>query len=272
MPSAPSRLGVSPGAAYVRTEVEPSETPRKDRPKKGKTTAASTTEPLNLKRVWETLGLAVAFVAVLGLVAYYLWPAGAKTLHAQAAAMMASENPADWSRAERDPIAELDQRFPDLYRDEKAAWRDKILLEKARRRAAVLEKPNLGRLSEPSTEPERLFVDVFNQSAGALKDGRDEDAIHQWKAMADVTRRPEERGWKLLAEQRASALQADLIRRRESVVAQLEKAKGLEAGGKKAEAEEIRKDVIRRYGKAPDLRKLIEKYIPAGPDPAKAAP
>ena len=207
--------------------------------------------------------------ATAALIAYLMWPPSAATLFAKAQPLMASDDPAGWSEVNRHILPELDRRFPTLYVAEKQAWRDRIGLRDAERRAAVLEKPNLGALSEPKGFAQITFVDVFNQAAGAMKAGDDADAAAKWRDMAEIlagSKDPADRPWSLLAQGRAKKVTDAMAKRRESVNALLDRADLLVQQAKPDDAERLRRDVARRYGRVRDLKELILKRTGIDPD------
>lgn len=284
---APARLGAP--IPSPPTQAEPAvvgassvivgdpETPsRSGKARKPKTATVATDPSTRIER-YKTLGLAATLVALVGLLVFMLWPPGAEKLHAQAQALMASKEFTDWTRAERDFLSELDRRFPDRYVEEKQAWRDKIALEKARRRTVNLEKPNLGRLSQPKPGAEELFVSVFNDAEAAIKAGDDEEAIRKWRTMADVLKPddPEQRGWLMLAQERAEKVKAAMADREALVVKSLDKADRMVQDGQLDEARKLRQDILRRYGPVLHLQDLLRRRLgvdPAAPPAPKAAP
>ena len=219
--------------------------------------------------LFKTLGLLGLLVGTACLIAYLVWPPGAKTLYARADALMASKNYQDWKQADRDILSELDRRFPDLYAEQKRSWRDRIALDDARRRAFHLEKPNLGKLSEPKPGPETLYVTVFNEATGAVKDGRDEEAAQKWRDMADVLLKSEDpidRSWGHLAEERQAEAIDALEKRRKTVESMLDRADALVLAGRLDDSIRMREDVVRRFGTVKALHELIRKRT--GIDPS----
>lgn len=273
--AAPTDDHVVPDAVGTAGEAGPAAPARAPRKARSKRTSGSTFNllPADLRARQErltTLGLLGLLAATLGLIAFLLWPPGAKTLYRKAEALMASKQSSDWLRAENDYIEELDRRFPNLYVAEKQAWRDRMGLEKATRRAAVLEKPNLGRLSEPKPGAETNYVTVYNEAAGALKAGEDAQAARVWRDMADLLLKSdqrEDRPWGLLALEREKSALDGIAKRRASVDAMLSSADRLVQDGKIADATRLREDVVRRFGHIRDLRDYI--YRRTGIDPAK---
>jgi len=221
-----------------------------------------------------TLGLAAGLVVLVGLAAYLLWPPSQKTLYQNAAAGMAGPNRVDWIRARDEHIAELDRRFPDHpYQAETRAWRDKIDLEMTRRRASILEKPNLGGLSEPKGEAEAMFVGVANACAGDVKEGRDDQALGRWREMAGALKdRAEDRSWMLLAEERAAELVAAMTDRAQAVAGFLERADAHDRDGRPDRAIADRRDILQRYGKYTHLAPLLDRARAGVPASEGAGP
>ncbi|MDB5351332.1 MAG: protein kinase family protein [Planctomycetota bacterium] len=229
--------------------------------------ATTLSDPTIRTERYKTIGLAAMLVALVGLLTYLLWPPGANRLYTQAEALMVSSQYTDWTKADREFLSELDRRFPKRYVEQKRVWRDKIGLEKARRRAAMLEKPNLGRLSEPKTEPESTFVSVFNESVDAIKSGDDDEAIRKWLAMADLLKPDDadQRPWRLLALERADQVKAAMAKRLITVTQMLDRAERLVQDGKLADATKIREDVLRRYRSVRHLQNLIRSRLHVDP-------
>lgn len=220
------------------------------------------TDPAERFELFKTIGLVVLLLITAALIAYVVWPPSAKTLYSKAETLMASKNASDWRQADREFLSELDRRFPNLYLEQKQSWRDQIALEEAKRRAAILEKPNLGRLSEPKSGAETTYVTVFNEASGAIKDGRDEEAVQKWRDMADVllnSSDPLDRPWGRLAEVRAQETLDGMEKRRKTVETMLDRADVLQLEAKYEEAIRLREDVVRRFGSIRSLKELIQR-------------
>ena len=236
---------------------------RDGRSRLGSALSELASDPERLK----TFGLAGALVAGLALTAYLLWPPGAAALYRQAEAMMASPQAGEWRRADREVLSELDRRFPDLYVEQKQAWRDRIELEKTRGRAGVLE--NLTALSKPKPGVEEIYVDVYREATRQGLAGRDEDATRAWEGLARALKSddPEQKPWRVLAEEKAQGLRAAMAARRKDAIALLDKADDLARQGKDAEAAEVRKDAATRFGTYVDLRDLLRDRGVGAPGP-----
>jgi serine/threonine protein kinase len=257
-------------AASGGTPAEAATSPT--RPSKSRTTTRLQllpSDPRARSERLKTVGLVSLLLVTIGLIAYVLWPPSAKTLYGKAERLMASESAADWREADREILAELDRRFPKLYVEQKKEWRDHIGLEAARRRAGHLEKPNLGKLSEPKPGAETTFVTVYNEAVGAVKEGRDEEAAQKWRDMAEIllkSRDTEDRSWGRLAQERVQETLDGIEARRKSVEAMLDRADRLVQDGKPDDATRIREDTIRRFGSVRSLRELIHRRT--GIDPS----
>ena len=229
------------------------------------TFSGSTVDPERIK----TIALATALIAGLGLTGYLLWPPSAQVLHRQAEVLMATANPSDWKKADREFLVELDRRFPEQFAAEKRVWRDKIGLEEARRRAVVLESPNAEAfgISRPQPGPETTFVTHANLARAASKAGGDAQAIDTWKEMASILSLddPKERSWHLLALDRIAQLEADAANRRTIVTKMLNEADALESRKQPEDSQKLREAIVEQYGKHPDVQKMIREHAKAEP-------
>jgi len=219
-----------------------------------------------------TAGLVLALAAILGLAAYLIWPPGAEYLHRKAGALMASENPEDWRRAKAEYLDDLARRFPDhAHRDEVAGWLDRIALHLARDRSFAMTR-GLGRVRAGAEEQ---FDDTRRRAEEASKVGRDVVAADYWRRLADaLAARPADRGWALLARERADDLAKAIDHRRAEVAGLLDQAERADRAGRPELAAKIRREVVATYAIYPELAELIERAqappgreapVPAGP-------
>jgi serine/threonine-protein kinase len=264
----PTRLGAAPPGPTVEAPTTKTRKASKSgrRARVGASAESSGTRP---RIAAETIGLVVAFAGLSAFGAYMLWPPSAAYLHRKAAEGMASPNRVDWLNTLDDYIKPLDERFPDHpYKAETQAWRDHIDLDFVRRRASILEKPNLAGLSEPKGEAQILFVKVMTEVAEDLKAGQDPLAVAKWREMADVLRKsPEDRGWSLLATEKADELETTMAERRKAATAFLDQADLRERTGQFPLAIQLRRGVVDRYGKYVYLADLIERARAGLPQP-----
>ncbi|MBX6315939.1 MAG: hypothetical protein IRY99_23950, partial [Isosphaeraceae bacterium] len=211
------------------------------------------------RRTLETAGLAAALVGVSALLAYLLWPPSAAYQFRKAEELMASSDPTRWAIAKDQYIDDLRRRFPDYRPQEVQAWLDRIALNRAERRAYVLEHPSVLASSQPKTDAEDLYVRTYKHVEEAEKIGLDVDALRLWSDMARVLQEhhPEDRGWILLAQQKAEAVRKTLESRRAAVLQALRLAVAADRAGRTEEALRLRRDVLKQYGQYPELADLI---------------
>jgi len=217
-----------------------------------------------------TAGLVLALAAILGLAAYLIWPPGAEYLHRKAGALMASENPEDWRRAKAEYLDDLARRFPDhAHRAEVAGWLDRIALHLARDRSFAMTR-GLGRVRAGAEEQ---FDDTRRRAEEASKVGRDVVAADYWRRLADaLAARPADRGWALLARERADDLAKAIEHRRAEVIGLLDQADRADQARHPELAAKIRREVVATYAIYPELAELIERaQAPPGRDAAAPA-
>jgi len=212
----------------------------------------------------EVGGLVAGLLVVGGLIAYVVWPPGDRYLHAHAEALMASADPLDWLRARDEYLAPLDRRFPHhAYKAQTEAWLDRIDLRDADRRAENLEKTNLAAFSKPKNEAEALFQTTFVEASAARNRHHDVDAHDLWRRMEAqlIKDGREDRGWLLLARNRAEAIAKEVRHRHEVVSGLLAKATIPDQLATSEAAQKYRldllRDVVARFEKYPDVADLV---------------
>jgi serine/threonine-protein kinase len=219
-----------------------------------------------------TLGLAGAFVALLGLVIYLLLPPTAEQLYAKARPLMESTSNEDWDAAERRYLSELDRRFPDHpHGAEVRKFRDKAALHRAERRAKILQS---SMLATSDKEVESLYLRAATSSNEAVKIGDEQTAAGYWLNLAELLEKtsPEERGWILLAQKNAAELGKVVERRKQEVGDLLADAAAAEANGNAELARNIRLKVLDQYGRHPYLHNILGQAtmrLPEGADTSR---
>jgi serine/threonine-protein kinase len=251
-----------------RAGLEPSPKPRKEKSaKKG-----SGRLVLNRSLVESAL-LVLALVAVGSVIAYVVWPPGQDYLFQHAKALMDSKHATDWARALSEYVDPLDRRFPDNpYKATTRQWRDQVFLERAERRAQVLDSPVRTRYNEPNTNAERQYVAVSELARKDLERGEDGRAAEAWEGMAKNLRGDEadERPWWLLAQNRAGEVRKVMNERRNFVVGQVTKIREADRAGNHEDAATLRKSLRENYGKYADLSDLLREVVPPE-EPAPAS-
>lgn len=196
------------------------------------------------------------FVLTLGLIVWIFLPSSAESLFGRAANLMESDDPDDWYKAE-EYVEKLEKDHPDYRPDEVAAFRRRVDREaEARseastaRRASSMSEAHWFyerglRLRQEGKEEEARTV--WKNLIVAFKDVRSESIWVQW-AEHELTdpKFPERKG----SERWASIRDA------------LERAHQLEADGKKAEAEQIRKALRELYATDPSARDILDGKAP----------
>jgi serine/threonine-protein kinase len=252
----------SPASMPTRAGMLEDEPPRKTK-KKGKKGKS----PINL----EVAGLVGGLVVVGGLIAYLVWPPSPTYYYRQAKHLVTSPDPLDWIRARDEYLDPLDTHHPrHPFKEETEAWRDKIDLRDAERRAENLERPNLA------------AVTTFEEVRAALKIHHELDALNLWRELEKQLTREgrDDRGWKLLAHSRGDELEKAIARRRETVQKLLDRAEvppglsGNETAMKKRV--ETLRDIVARFGDYNDVADLVDRAkagLPEeSPAPGDAAP
>jgi hypothetical protein len=100
-------------------------------------------------------------------------------------------------------------------------------------------------------------------------------AAQKWTTMAEaLPTAPENRGWKLLARDRAAISTRELEKKRSAAVGRLELADAAEKAKRSDEAARIRREVIQEFGQFSDLEPILRQAKEKLPKPAlpKVAP
>jgi serine/threonine-protein kinase len=229
------------------------------------------------RSVIETGLLVAALLAIGGFIAYWLYPPSAGYLYHQAEVLMASKRSSDWKTARDEYIDPLDSRFPDNpYREQTQKWRDKILLDQAESRAAVISSPSRTKLNQPANITESLFVVTFDSAQAASDRGDDLRAKELWEAMAQKLKPedPEQRLWYLHALERAKEREIVMRDRRQFVETQLDEARLARVRGRIDEANRIIRQVFEQHGHCRDLADLfqIQRQTVVAPEALPATP
>jgi hypothetical protein len=220
----------------------------------------------------ETLALAAGLVVVGGFIGYWLWPPSAEYLYRQAEPLMASKRRSDWITARDEYLDPLERRFTknNPHHDQIEKLRDRILLDEAEGRSILLDAPARTRLNEPNTQAERQYVIVHSIAAQYTANLDDLNAEKQWRELSAQLRPddPDDRGWYLLALDRANQLQNKMRDRRATVLKQLQLVQDAIHAGRPEIAEEVRKKLFEDYRSYTDLTDLF----PATPADAPGRP
>jgi serine/threonine-protein kinase len=141
-----------------------------------------------LNRPWV---VALLLVLCVGVIVWTFWPVSSESLFQTAARSMASDDPAEWDKAE--PYLEtLKERTDHPHRDEVLAFLQRIEAARAQRKAA---KSGL-----PETLSEAQWF--YQEGLRLRQQGQEEAARKLWRNLAQAFREvPPEQQWVALAEQ-----------------------------------------------------------------------
>jgi serine/threonine-protein kinase len=241
---------------------------------------ASEKDSRSIREWLELGGLIAGLLLVAAAIGYVVMPPSAGYLYRHAEELMSQEEqPLEWIRAREEYLDPLDRRFPHHpYKEKTEAWRDKIELRDAERRAENLERGNLSGLSKPQTEAEFLFLVTYTEAMAAFKRHHEQDAEGLWRKMQEKLSEDKSqqfRGWKLLASKRADELAKKIQQRRQTVTELLAKSAVPEnlADNETAKrySTEILRDIVDRFGAFPDVADLVTqakaKLPPEQPKP-----
>jgi hypothetical protein len=194
------------------------------------------------------------------LVAAFAWPAKSpEELFQAAQPLLASENPDDWDAALENYLEPLSRKYPDRYKEEVAAARQRVR-DRRELRQAVTE----GRKAEPRSDAERGYlVGLRLAQAGDWPGAR-----RAWAAVATAFGPVEtEKRWAELSRaglkelERPGGKQPQAPPDRAPVLKALDHAKALAAEGKHAEAAAAL-DALLALTDDPATRMMIEEARP----------
>jgi serine/threonine-protein kinase len=184
--------------------------------------------------------LVLLFSLCVGILVWRLWPDSPDRLFASGAALMASENTADWETAWDRYFSRLEERYPDHpYHEEVAQFKAK--LDDAR---AADRSENRARLNRRLSEGEWFYEKGMRQHQA----GNNEEAQKTWRELiAAFSESPAERPWVRRAEKALIEPPTIDENRLQSVKKMMERVKELGEAGKKEEVARIRANLLKLY-------------------------
>jgi hypothetical protein len=194
--------------------------------------------------------LALLLACALGLLSWSFWPMSAETMYQRGAALMQSEEPADWETAWEKYLAPLLEKHPETpHRDEIERWHAKSENAKAARQAQ-----RAARAAGPMSEAQWFYQEGLR----LRQQGDEAGAKRVWKALAAAFKEvPSETPWVRLAEQE---LDKKTPERQWSPVHQaLQRAKELHQQGKEKEAAKIVEALKDLYRGDKEAKAILEK-------------
>lgn len=226
--------------------------PKKDRP----------AGPPIYERVWFLAGLLVLIAVV---VTWFAWPASEKKLFTKAEALMATDDPVQWSRARRSYLEPLQKRFPDgQYADQVQEYLDQIDAHYAMER--VKKFLLIGR--EPTCEGERLVAEAWRYETF----GDRVAALEKYQSIVDLGLAEEsDRKFVLLAKRQIARLLHDDYTDTSGTVLverKLDQADDLYAAGDVLEAQKLWRSIVSLYSDNREMAPLVDRAKKRLEDPA----
>ena len=204
--------------------------------------------------------LVLCLIAVLGFVVYMLWPLGPDELFARGADLMASDQYADWLRAEQKYFKPLLEKYPDSpHRHVIREYTDRIRLSEAdgKMRRAM----QITRLPESATEGFRKCYEAM-MIAEVL--GDEVTAQERFRAVASVFENQEhERMWVLFAQNKLlhqlefKTDEARIEAKRTAVGKAIARADSLAEKGRLGQAAQVYGSIVELYGDDKEVADLL---------------
>jgi|SRR5579884_1131139 len=177
--------------------------------------------------------LVLALIITVALIGWAFWPLSAERMYQRGAALMQSEDPADWETAWNDYLGPLLDKHPDTpHREEVEKYRLRVEEAKAARQAQ-----RAARRAGSMSEAQWFYQEGLRQS----QQGDEAGARRVWKSLVRAFRDvPSEGPWVRLAEQELERLgDKPPDRQWEPVRQALQQARKLREEGREKEAEAI---------------------------------
>ena len=198
--------------------------------------------------------LAAMLAVVVGGLTWALWPLSEQQLFERAKAMLESDDPLQWDRAQREFLQPLRRRFPETsHLADVRAWEDRIEMHKAEEKLKF--KLKLGR--EFDSEGERLYARARQYE----QFGDQVSALERYQALGTLLQSDDKaRVFVNLARRQIAAIQnsgTGHTDRLELVRGALERAEGLQRDGNTLAARELWQSIIRLYGDNQELAPLV---------------
>jgi hypothetical protein len=199
--------------------------------------------------------LVLLFALCVGLIVWGLWPLSAETLFQRGAALMRSEDPADWETAWDKYFAPLAERFPEHpHREEVEQFRQRIEDQKAQKDAGAD-----ARGAKVLTEAQWFYEQGLRQR----QQGQTAAARQTWQNLVRLFGEvASEKPWVELAQKELGGTgkpEPGAEQRWEPVRKALAHARQLSADGKRGDAEEVWRGVEGLYRDDPSAQGILEE-------------
>jgi hypothetical protein len=217
-------------------------------------------------------GLLTTLILLLGLIGYFLWPAGPEYLHSEAAKLMASEDYSDWLQAMNRFVEPLERRFPEhAYKEDVSKWRDQVALTAADRRAMVLDRSTIAALVKADGPAEDLYVKARDLAVLPTKENLYQELAGCWIRLAEALKPIESkdknaRGWILLADKRATDAKNKWTTETDSVLEKFRKWQQAKQFGSPMDEETTLADFNAALLASPNWRNIDPSKFPDMPE------
>jgi hypothetical protein len=199
--------------------------------------------------------LVLLFVLCVASIVWGLWPLSAETLFQRGAALMRSEDPADWETAWSRYFAPLAERFPEHpHQEELEQFRQRIEDQKGQKEAAFD-----ARGAKVLTEAQWFYEEGLRQRQQGQAAAAQETWRNLVRLFGDVA---SEKPWVELAQKELAGTgkpEPSAERRWEPVRKALAHARQLCGDGKRGEAEEVWRGVEALYRDDPSARVILDE-------------
>ena len=203
----------------------------------------------------ETGVLILALVTIVGFFTYKLWPESDGYLFTQAERLMQSDQREDWRRAREEYLDALDTKHPNHpYKDQVSTWRDRLDRADAEARSVYLDSGGVGGV--PKDNLQRAYKETATRLKEDLSKYDEVGAANLWRDLAEKyakSTEPTARGWRLMAEARATELDQTITRRRKEADEAMRMIVAADTARLTDQAIRSRREFVDRFSRFPYL-------------------
>jgi hypothetical protein len=200
--------------------------------------------------------LAACLAAVVGLIAWIMWPLSEAKLVAAAGPLMATNDPFQWQTARQKYLDPYQSRFPNgPHADQVQEWIDLIEMDSTEKRF----RTNVNRGRDPASEAERLYRQAWRYE----EFGDRITAMEKYESMVTLLGdKPDARPYMNLARRQIAAIEragVDKNERVEIVNSALARADRHYEEGQTLEARKTWNSIVSLYGSNRELEPQVER-------------
>jgi len=217
-----------------------------------------TTQSGNVPFYEQAWFLACCLAGMVGVGIWSMWPLSEEELFAKAKPLMASENAADWKRADEQYLAPLRERYPDSqYAAEIRAFEQRYAMQRAEERIKNLTR--FGR--KPRSEAESHFAEAWKYE----QFGDRYTAWEKYEALINVfgeNANPEDQALVNLARRQIREIKSGDARQDDLATflrGRIDHAESLAAEGKRLKARDLLDSLVTLYASNQEVRSLVDE-------------